>query len=551
MFDLSKIEKYRPVEKFREGQKECIEAVLTAFDKGKRFVILEAPTGSGKSVVAMTIAEFFHDTFYLTIQKILQDQLTKDFASTDIKSLKGRNAYTCNYWNTYVERNRDKPIKMKMMDKDLKNPQLRQTYDNKMLPCSEGVCLIKESKTKSQLCFPTPGQTLCPYYQAIEEAKASKTCIMNFHSFLFQTSITHHFNNRELMIIDEGHNSEPQLMNFVSLSITDKLFKRNNNIDFPKLDHAEQYAQYFDSIKLHELLNDHIRYLRYTNKPKEADQWRQILLQYTIFLGSVDSGNWIPKFEKKKGHNKVTLKPIFVDHHANEYLFKHADKILIMSATILSPKIIYESLGINPTDAYAYRMKNRFPKENRPIYFTPAGSMSYKNKTKTKPKLLTATVKVCDNYKDKKGIIHTHNFEIAEYFIDNGPKRFTERILYQKHFRTKDELFKEHAKRTNGIIVAPAMHEGLDLKDDLSRFQIICKVPFPALGDNEQLRTRMQLSPDYYDWLTALKLVQSYGRSVRSEEDWADTFILDADFGFFKKKARKQLPKWFLAVIQE
>ncbi len=130
--------------------------------------------------------------------------------------------------------------------------------------------------------------------------------------------------------------------------------------------------------------------------------------------------------------------------------------------------------------------------------------------------------------------------------IDNLKKR----LIYQKDYITKDEMLKAHANSKNSIIIAPAMHEGLDLKDDLSRFQIICKVPYPSFHENEQLKIRMQLSQDYYNWLTALKLVQSYGRSIRSVDDWADTFVLDQDFVRFKRNCFKLLPKWFLEVIK-
>ena len=111
-------------------------------------------------------------------------------------------------------------------------------------------------------------------------------------------------------------------------------------------------------------------------------------------------------------------------------------------------------------------------------------------------------------------------------------------------------MLQDHSRQKNSIIIAPAMHEGLDLKGDLSRFQLICKVPYPSFQDNEQLKIRMQLSQDYYDWLTALKLLQSTGRSIRTENDWADTYILDSDFLFFKRKCYKLLPDWFIAAIK-
>lgn len=688
-YDKSKIEEFFKFEEFRDGQRGCIETILEAFDKGKRFVVLEAPTGSGKSVIGMTVSNFFDKSYYLTIQKILQDQLTKDFTSGDVKSLKGRNAYVCDYWDKFYSLNKDFKERIKLAEVEIKkNPRILETKENKKLPCSEGVCLVKDGKSKCQLCFPKDSKTTCPYYYALDEALQSKVAIMNFHSFLYQTSVSKKFGIRDLMILDECfhpytkivtdngvveigklvnnqlpykvlsfninnnefeykkitrylkrdrqltykvlagnrviyptidhkiytidgikklgdlkvgdlvlinqnkmtertklnycsissieryeesvtydlevegnhnyvadgvvvsncHNAEPQLMDFVSLSVNDKSFKADK-IEFPKFDNAEAYAEYFDSIALHDLLKDKIRFCIYSGQLKEIDEWKKVALQYTIFMESVNSGNWIAKFEEKKIFNKVTLKPIFVSEHANKYLFDYCNNVLMMSATILSPNIIYESLGIDPSEAFAYRMKNRFPVENRPIYFTPIGSMSYKSKEKTKPQLLSSIETICSDYGDKKGIIHTHNFEIAEFIINNCSTELRSRLLYQKHFDNKDLLLAEHGRRVNSIILAPAMHEGLDLKDDLSRFQLICKIPFPSLAENEQLKARIQVSPEYMDWLTSLKLVQSVGRSIRTETDWADTFILDSDFSFFRKKASKQLPDWFKEAI--
>jgi len=553
MYDLNLLSEHFPFEEFRPGQRECIESILEAFDKGKRFVLLEAPTGSGKSAIGLTVAKYFEDAYYLTIQKILQDQLANEFENDKIKCLKGRNAYRCNYWETYMEKYMSDPAKMKQMEVDAKDPEIHKTMANPHLPASAGVCMVKERRSKSDLCFPKGSSdlksSLCDYWKAVGHSMSSHTCIMNFHSFLYQTSVTDRFKPRKMLIIDEAHNSEPQLMDFVSLTLTDRAL-RKEGVKIPEFDTAEEYAKYFTDIRLPEKIEDMVRLAHVTRDFKKAEEWKKVLLQYKIFLNNFESGDWIPNWEDRGYYRRVTLKPIYVNKHAQSYLFGFGEKVLMMSATVLQPKIIYDSLGIDPKEAFAYRMKNRFPAENRPIYFQPAGSMAYRNKRETMPKLLDSIESICANYSDKKGIIHTHNFEISKYIIQNGSKALKKRIFFQENYFSKEEMLKKHAKSEDGIIVAPAMHEGLDLKDDLSRFQIICKVPYPSFQDNEQLKIRMQLSQDYYNWLTALKIVQSYGRSIRSTEDWADTYILDEDFSRFKRNCMKLLPKWFLEVIQ-
>ena len=68
----------------RYDQREIIEKILEAFDNGKHHVILAAPTGSGKSVIAVTVANAlgykkpgFHSEI-ITSQKCLQEQYFHD-----------------------------------------------------------------------------------------------------------------------------------------------------------------------------------------------------------------------------------------------------------------------------------------------------------------------------------------------------------------------------------------------------------------------------------------------------------------------------------------
>ena len=82
----------------------------------------------------------------------------------------------------------------------------------------------------------------------------------------------------------------------------------------------------------------------------------------------------------------------------------------------------------------------------------------------------------------------------------------------------------------NGVIMGPSILEGLDFKDDICRFQIFFKVPYPSLGD-PLTSAKIKHSPGWYDWKTGITIQQGAGRSIRNKEDWAVTYILDACFG--------------------
>ena len=98
-------------------------------------------------------------------------------------------------------------------------------------------------------------------------------------------------------------------------------------------------------------------------------------------------------------------------------------------------------------------------------------------------------------------------------------------------------------------MVSPSMQEGVDLRDDLSRFQILCKVPFPYLGD-KLIKKRMYKWKWWYDYETTKTIVQSVGRSVRNESDFAVTYILDEDWHRFASKNISALPENLAATVK-
>jgi len=98
------------------------------------------------------------------------------------------------------------------------------------------------------------------------------------------------------------------------------------------------------------------------------------------------------------------------------------------------------------------------------------------------------------------------------------------------------------------VLISPSLHLGLDLKDDLSRFQVITKVPYPSMAD-KWISKKKERSERWYTWQTGLRLVQGYGRSIRSKDDWAWTYVLDSLFSNFVGWNKSTLPTWFLESI--
>jgi Rad3-related DNA helicase len=82
----------------------------------------------------------------------------------------------------------------------------------------------------------------------------------------------------------------------------------------------------------------------------------------------------------------------------------------------------------------------------------------------------------------------------------------------------------------------------------LSRFQAIVKVPYPSLADR-WINEKRKRNEQWYSWQTVLRIVQAYGRSVRSKDDWATTYVLDSAFGNFVVGNKQVLQEWFTEAI--
>lgn len=538
--------KHFPYPEYRHNQENVIDRIIKEFENGKRFVIAEMPTGAGKSAIGSTVGRYFEEYYYVTAQKILQTQLTNDFGEggrwADVNNpmieLKGRNAYECIY---YKQALRDPKYKKSRKKFEYIDKKSKEDID-----CSIGECK-KQGLASLDYC-----KKSCLYFKQLAKAMYSPAVLMNFHSFIFQTQFVKKWPHKKLLIIDEAHNTEQVLMDFISFSFSDLRYE----FEIPKLSSAEEYFLFFEDIEITEIIRENILRACSKGDSKEEEYWMQQAFKYLKFSESIQTHEWISNWEKKeikgknnKFYNSVELKPLYIKDFSEELLFYKVDKILLMSATILSVDIMCESLGINRSETFATRLSSDFPIKNRPIHVQPVGKMSYKNKSQTIPKMMKKIEKLASQYSDVRGIIHTHNFEIANYIQNNASDDLKIRLFLQTDYSTKEDMLEQHAKSDNGIIVAPAMHEGLDLKDDLSRFQIIVKMPYPGIGNNPQLKRRMELNSEYYQYLSALKLVQSYGRSVRSSTDWADTYILDEDFKMFYKRSPHLLPKWFKEAV--
>ncbi|MFW6310960.1 MAG: helicase C-terminal domain-containing protein [Nanoarchaeota archaeon] len=244
----------------------------------------------------------------------------------------------------------------------------------------------------------------------------------------------------------------------------------------------------------------------------------------------------------------VNVKPIFVNEYF-DLVAKKTKKILFTSATICGADQFCKDLGI--TKSYASsEIPSSFPVKNRLVGYKPVGKLNFKNKNQLLPSFVKSIDNIIDYHKNENGLIHSVSYDNANYIKENS--KFKKQILIPNREEIMDiiNVIKEKSEKERLIIVSPALTEGVDLIDNLSRFQIFIKVPFGFLGD-VWVKTKLQQDSNWYARNAIVKIVQGAGRSIRSKDDYAYTYILDENFRRLATESRNLFPNWFFESIRK
>ena len=495
---------------YRSGQREVMLEIEDAF-KTYNYLVLEAPTGAGKSQIAFPFALKYNDSYILTVMKVLQDQYARDFGD-GVFVMKGKGEYIC------LKANQIKPLPAEVTT------------------CAKGWC-ERQPKRKGKKVEKCEG---CPYRMARMEAAMAPVTAYNYDAFYYQG--LGGMPKRQFMLIDEAHNLEGKTSNFVSFTISNRRKKELKIPDFHKTKQYEEWLKaYYE--KMSSRLDEIDPYISFDSalfaeSVNIVDMLRRIDV---YFMYKEKYGvEYVSQFTDHKLWQTVTFRPLFVNAFTGRIFWNRSEKFLMMSATILDKKLFCESVGLDPAEVKFIQKDSTFPVENRPLYLNFVGSMSYKNINDTLPKIVDALEKLLQYYRDDKGIVQTHSEKIASYIKANC---HDPRLTFNKDYRKVEDTLRAHRMKPGSFIVASGLREGLDLHGDLSRVQVLCKVPYANLGD-KWVKERMARNPDWYGYNAVLSFVQSIGRSVRSETDVAKTYVLDSNFTKLYNMYRRMFPKY-------
>ena len=428
-----------------DEQVNIIQQIEKAFKGGSKFVLCSAPTGSGKSFISKTLANVSGDhtntfknyintyeaykidqhgsfiyeqeckdelpagAFALTITKSLQDQYKSLFDDTSI--LKGKSNYQC---------------------------EVDPNYDVETAPCVH-------SKHIRDDCWK---KNICPYYNARNESLVSKFSALNYNMFL---ALPKHLKSRDYIICDEASELEDEIVKQFSTMIDVKRLRMFKIKIFPLTSTAPASVQkWINTIRVE--VTSHLDDLR-SNMKKSAGltQTEKNKFQYlnnmhrtlTLIDETWSTCEYVVQVQDK---DNIKLTPLRVNT-LTKYIFEYADKILLMSATIIDHKNLAKTLGIKD---YKYiESDSGFDAKKAPIYISQTNKLNHANLQKALPSVMKQIKMICDKHKDDKGVIHTHTNAITKYVQNSVDGN---RFLYRNELYKNEDILDIHLA---AAIVAP------------------------------------------------------------------------------------------------
>ena len=557
---------YGPTFKFRPNQKEAVASTIYSFLNGySNDVILQGPTGSGKSAIGLLVAAVLSEKYgkkgYIVISDLsLIQQYERDCQKffSEYSVIKGQQTYKC-----------------------FKNG----------LTFSAGMCKLKGCKTYAEIYKKFPGCVgECQYLIDREQAIKSKVTVCTYSFWLIQQNVVKKilpdnppFPSRDFVICDEAHKLVGIVQSHFSPSFsTGDIGKFRNIVD----------AAYSEDTETVDEIDDMRNKIKYTNGNQEIFN---LLKEYIgKFKKIVDAAQDIKQSLSEKIENgeelnkddrtllansdfvcdhfstfdeyiniieisgvqnlvknpvkeKIIFNCIDESYLMGKYFHANCGYKMYMSATIGEPHAYAKDVGINLF--YNIDIPSTFNFEKSPIFYVPEYKLSYKEKEYSLPKIAQMITSIINMYTGKRGIIQTGSYDFAKTLIDLVPDNVQNRIILYDDSKGKDEAIAYFKSCEDKILVGPSLIEGLSFDDDLCRFQIIMKVPYPSLAD-KFVKAKQEINPSWYSNTAAISILQGVGRGIRSEYDWCVTFILDGCFTYLLQSSYSMFPIEFINRIK-
>jgi Rad3-related DNA helicase len=518
-----------PAPDYRGNQEQALADIAAAFEAGNDVVLVRAPTGSGKSLLARAIAGCArrageadaHQTigaYYTTPQVSQLDDVAADALLEDLNVIRGKNNYSC-----ILPGETDTPVNQ--------------------APCAR------------ERMFDCQVKHRCPYFSDRAIASNRDIAAMTLAYFM-QTAGSDVFGKRDVVVIDEAHGLSEWAEMYATIDLSPRQVPIWSDVQPPDvdgLDDAESYAE-----RVMQVCSRRQEELRGNaeldpEEVAERDRLTELISELQWFLEDYrdpDSATtWVVDQPDGEG-SAVTIKPMNPERYLKHTVWDRGNRFALLSATILNKEAFCAGAGLDPERVALVEVPHTFPVENRPLYDVTQGKMTYEHRDSTLPDIAHILVRIMQAHPDEKGIVHCHSYGIQERLLDHLQDMGVGGRV-RAHDRENRDAALSTWKRNDGgdVFLSVKMEEALDLEGDLARWQVLCKAPYPNTRDS---RVERRLEDGQWGWYyrAALRtVIQACGRVIRAPDDHGSTYLADSSLLDLFERARVDMPDWFAAQV--
>jgi len=527
--DPSRIFEEFPAPEYRPTQEQALADVRDAFAAGNEVVLVRAPTGSGKSLLARAIAgcsatpgaaapEEPIGAYYTTPQVSQLDDVAGDPLLDDLNVVRGKNNYDC-----ILPGETDTPVD--------RAPCVRERgFD----------CQVKHR---------------CPYFSDRAIAANREIAAMTLAYFM-QTAGSDVFGLRDVVVIDEAHGLGDWAEMYAAIELGPKTVPPWEDVEpgrIDGLDDAVDYAEYLTTICTRGLESLRGSVELTPEEVAKRDRLTELRSDLRWFLEEYRNPEspttWVVDQPDGEGA-PVTIKPMNPERFLHHTVWDRGRRFALLSATILDKEAFCAGVGLDPDRVALVDVPHTFPVENRPLYDVTQGKMTYDRREETLPAIARVLVRLMQHHPDEKGLVHCHSYAIQER-LATLLGEFGVGSRLRVHDREDRDPQLETWKRSDGasVFLSVKMEEALDLEGALCRWQLLCKAPYPNTRDSRVARRLEEGQWGWYYRAALRTVIQACGRIVRSPGDSGATYLADSSLLELFDRARGDVPGWFAEQV--